>query len=140
ESPAIGWGVEEQDLRRVLRREGVPAERYEAFCRLRAELCELDTRYAQIGPHGLFAQLEADGLLDHRVPGCEPERELDARTTPPQTTRAKVRGELVRRCAGQAYRYRCDWSVVQDVVGHRVLDLSDPFCLEEHWTESRAAW
>jgi proteasome accessory factor A len=90
---------------------------------LRDELCEIDMRFGQVYPPGLFAALEEN--LRHRVvevsstAGCDG----DPRTSPPKSTRARHRGAAVRRYAGQGH-VTCDWDHVRN--GGRVLDLSDP--------------
>jgi hypothetical protein len=54
---------------------------------------------------------------------------------PPAVGRGRLRGEAVRRLAGNNGRYRCDWRGVWDDGLRRVLDLSDPFAVEEQWQD-----
>jgi proteasome accessory factor A len=101
------------------------------FLRTRDELREIDTRFGQLGPEGLFARLDAAGALTHRVEGID---DIDrAVATPPDVPRARVRGELVRTLAGSALRYACDWDGVWDDESGNWVDLSDPFAASSGW-------
>lgn len=108
---------------------GLAWEQVPQVLRLRSELCETDLHFGQLHPKGIFATLEPQ--LEHRIPGIGA---IDrAKTTPPQRTRARLRGEAIRRLAG---RQNCSasWTYVQDDKGRR-LDLSGPLCLDAHWSD-----
>ncbi len=122
-------------LRRQAEAMGLSWRDAAAFFELRDELREIDLRFSQLGPQGLFESLDGPpGLLDHRLVGRQDvERAVH---TPPALGRAKLRGECVRRFASRASRYACDWDVVWDLEGSRMLDLSDPFTQREEWTET----
>jgi hypothetical protein len=105
------------------------------FLRLRAELCQIDTRFGQLGPRGIFGEMDRRGALDHKVAGVDGIEEAMKR--PPATGRAKLRGEMVRRFQGSA-RTACNWSAVHAPDG-RTLDLSDPFGEAEIWIDPNAA-
>jgi tetratricopeptide (TPR) repeat protein len=95
--------------------------------RLRAELCEIDMLMGQIAPDGIFRQLEPH--LDHRIID---EASIDeAMSTPPQTTRAKLRGEAVRDNAG---RKDCSagWTFVRKGKSLQLV-ISDPLKLVAKW-------
>ena len=103
------------------------------FFDLREEMFELDTRFAQIGSEGIFSMLDRAGELDHNLPALLPVQE--AVTQPPSAGRARLRGQLVRRLAGETSRYRCDWNRVWDAKENLIAELSDPFEEEERWRE-----
>jgi len=111
---------------------GVPQERLEAFDDLRAQLLELDARFGELGEHGVFTALDRSGALSHRVAGIDGiER---ARTQPPETGRAHLRGRVVRNLAGTAGS-ACAWSRIRRAHDRCWLDLSDPFETAERWME-----
>ncbi len=99
----------------------------------RAGLCELDTRFGQIYPPGLFDELDRAGVLRHRVEGIgDIERAL---VVPPDGGRAKVRGAVVARLAGDPAGWQCTWDRIDDRFLYRGLDLSDPFTQDESWRD-----
>lgn len=102
------------------------------FLALREELFEIDTRFGQLGPRGLFAELNEADVVDHRVPAVD--RIQEAMVVPPDGSRARVRGEFIRLSAATgAGRYVCDWQAVWDREERRTLDLSEPFEAQEKW-------
>lgn len=106
----------------------------EQFLKLRNEFYQIDTRFGQIGPRGIFAALDGRGVLDHKVAGVE---DIDAAMRqPPAVGRAKLRGEIVRRLSGQP-RAGCHWISATSPDG-RTLDLSDPFAAAEVWIDPPA--
>lgn len=115
-----------------LRRCGLGWDRLADFQRLRAELLEMDTRFGQLGPQGIFGQLDRRGLLAHQAPGVE--NIPEAMVSPPARGRARLRGEAIRRLAGGDPPGRCTWDAVVDPKAGRVLDLSHPFAQQERWT------
>jgi proteasome accessory factor A len=104
-----------------------PERRRQAF----QELCEIDTRFGQVGAGGVFEALDRAGVLRHRVDGVD--NIEHAMTHPPATGRARIRGECVRRFAGERSRYSCGWVSIHDRERGLVLDLSDPFAATETW-------
>ena len=63
-----------------------------------------------------------------------------ATTHPPSGSRAMLRGRLVRELAADRPRYVCGWQAVRDVVGGRLIDLSDPFASEmPPWADATRA-
>ena len=115
----------------VLAEKGLAWDGLGAVLSLRQRLCELDTRFSQLGPQGIFGILEHAGALDHAVPGVDNIEHAVAH--PPAIGRARLRGECVRRFHGQAGDCWCDWTGVWDVRNQRYLDLSEPFAAEENW-------
>jgi len=116
-----------------LRRCGLGWDRLAGFQNLRAELLEMETRFGQLGPQGIFSQLDRRGLLAHHAPGVESIPE--AMVNPPARGRARLRGEAIRRLAGHHPAGRCTWEAVIDSKARRVLDLSDPFPEQERWRD-----
>jgi len=106
---------------------------FAGYINLRRELFEIDMRFSQLGGKGIFAALDRAGVLSHRRFGSREIR--SAMTRPPSFGRAGLRGEFVRRNAGQGARLRCDWRGIWDIRRKRVLDLSDPFAAEEKWRD-----
>ncbi|WP_061942835.1 Pup--protein ligase [Brevibacterium ravenspurgense] len=94
------------------------------------KITRLDYAYHDVTPGiGLFPKLEQAGLAKRAVP---PEDSQRAMSTPPQSTRAKLRGEFI----AQALEHRRDFTV--DWVHLRLNDqtqkavvLRDPFATED---------
>jgi hypothetical protein len=100
---------------------------------LESELFEIDFRFGQLGDNGIFSRLDRAGVLTHRLPEIG---DIETAThVPPATTRARRRGEAVGKLFGAGDGYRCDWQCVADLARNRVLDLADPFELEERWLD-----
>ncbi|MHC4275624.1 MAG: proteasome accessory factor PafA2 family protein, partial [Planctomycetota bacterium] len=117
------------DVRRLgpyLKEHGLHWEQVGDVLRLRAELCEIDMLFGQVEPEGIFHDLEPH--LDHRI--IDDARITEAKSTPPQTTRARLRGEAIVSLAGKD-RCCAGWTFVRD--GRRRLDLSDPLESDAHW-------
>jgi len=128
------------DLRRpvvrvALQLAGIDLAMAQKFLRLRAELAEIFTRYAEIGEDGLFHSMEQAGVLQHRIV----DDHLLARSAahPPADTRARARGELVREIGrgSSAQHVTINWSRVTDGAGNRRLDLGDPFATQANWQD-----
>lgn len=101
------------------------------FLDLRQELYEIDTRFAQLGPDGIFARLERAGLLDRDGPTIgDVAVALD---TPPARGRARLRGEAVQALARRRPLSTAEWSAVWDRRRRRTLDLHDPFVEVAAW-------
>jgi hypothetical protein len=102
------------------------------FVDLRQELFEVEMRFGQIGDAGIFTALDRQGLLDHSAPGVG--RIDAAKTNPPTTTRAHVRGRAIRRYSDRT-GYRVAWDGIWDINGKRRMDLSNPFERTVKWRE-----
>jgi hypothetical protein len=122
---------EVQDLTPSLASSGLDWGELGEFLALRRELCEIDMRFGQLHDQSIFSTLDRGGLLSHRVPGVD--RIEGAIANPPPYGRARLRGEVIARFAGQGGRYLCDWQAVWDQAESRFLDLSNPFATEENW-------
>jgi proteasome accessory factor A len=99
----------------------------------RQKFFEIDTRFSQIGPKGIFESLDLAGVLLHRVSGVD--NIEHAMAEPPAVGRARIRGHVIQRLAG-AGNARCDWQNIIDYSEGRILDLSDPFVSEESWSST----
>jgi proteasome accessory factor A len=119
--------AERQKQEGGLRMRGLRWDQAAEILALRAQLCEIDLRYAQISPSGLYAELEPH--LRHRLLG---ESEVnEARVQAPNGTRAKFRGEQVRSHAGQR-GCAAEWQGVWDDKG-MFMDLGDPLVQDPQW-------
>jgi proteasome accessory factor A len=118
----------------LLAAEGLTWDDVERFLSLRDEFYQIDTRFGQIGPRGIFTALDRRGVLDHRVAAIDDV--AAAMREPPSVGRAKLRGEAVRRLSGQSGA-GCGWMGVYSPDG-RTLDLSDPFAAAEAWSDPPA--
>ena len=97
----------------------------------RAELHELDARFGQIHPPGVFDALDAAGVLDHRVDAIG---DVDAAiAAPPSCGRASIRGRVIARKAGEKAIWTCSWDHIEEKFLGIRLDLSDPFVEDERW-------
>lgn len=103
------------------------------FLSLRDEFHQIDTRFGQIGSRGIFADLDRHEVLNHKVAAIEDVE--TAMRQPPAVGRARLRGETIRRFAGQSGA-RCGWMVVYGP-GGKALDLSDPFAEAEVWIDPK---
>jgi proteasome accessory factor A len=114
---------------REMSRHEVDLEQLEVFLDLRDQLFEIDSRFAQIGPDGIFNALDRSGVLDHAVAGMG---DIDEATqTPPSRGRARARGEAIREASRSGpCEVFCNWNCLMDFEKSRILDLSNPF--EEH--------
>jgi proteasome accessory factor A len=115
----------------VLREHGLGWDGFAAFLDVRSRLFEIDTRFGQLGCEGLFATLDAGGVLTHHVDGVD--NVEHAIENPPAVVRAQLRGQLVRELTGHDGRYRCDWEGVWDCQDSKWIDLLDPFVAVPEW-------
>ena len=119
-------------LTHSLARYGLSWDQLPNFLGARNEVLELDAKFGALDETGIFNALDAAGVLQHRVEGLDVG---DAVTQPPQDTRARVRGNVVRRLSEEGAPYGAEWVSVYDGKRSRVLDLSNPFETEERWRE-----
>ncbi len=117
--------------REVDPRNSVDWDQLDLVLQLRQQLFEIDTRFGEYGPRGIFNVLDAQGLLDHQVPGVDDIPR--AMTEPPASGRAQLRGRVIQRMAAAGTSGACEWSYLWDYQRGQVLDLSDPFAVEEQW-------
>jgi hypothetical protein len=113
------------------------SEELRSFLRLRAELFELDTKFGELGPRGIFSALDEAGVLDHRLQRLgDVEQAIDQ---PPAGGRAHARGQAVLRHCGERGRYTASWQEILDHQLGRTLDLSDPFGRNPPWATPASA-
>ncbi len=116
-----------------LHQRGLDWDELRLLLSLRAEFFEIDTRFGQVGPRGIFQMLDNDGALEHHVNGVD--NIQHATSNPPRKSRAKIRGAVVRRLAGyEEGRWVCYWDRIFSQKHGRTLDLSDPFATSEIWS------
>jgi proteasome accessory factor A len=121
-----------QAVRRTLQDAGLQWEGYRQFRKLRAQLLEADLRFGQLDQDGIFAQLDAAGVLRHRT--ALPAAIEQATRCPPGGTRAKVRGEWVRQLGTHMPdNWQCGWAGIRELRGLRQLDLDNPFSVVPIW-------
>ena len=121
----------------LLHRKGFEWNELRQILELRNEFFEIDTRFGQLGPYGIFSMLDANQVLDHRVSGID---NIEyAMRNPPSKGRAKVRGAVVKRLAGDLEGdWYCSWEQILSMRHGRTLDLSDPFTEAEDWHDVAA--
>jgi hypothetical protein len=125
------FGEVTRRLTPFLRDAGLDWGGLDAVLKVRQELFEIDTRFGQLGGGGLFSRLDGSGVLTHHV--SEVDGIEAAMTQPPGVGRARIRGNAVKKLAGQNGHFQCDWQGVFDVTAKRVLDLSEPLESSERW-------
>jgi hypothetical protein len=113
-----------------IRENGMRWDGLEGFLQLKQEMFEIDTRFGQLGERSVFQSLDRTGMLEHHVDGADNIEQ--AASHPPQTGRARIRGEMVRRLADQGSKYKCTWQAIWDHEKRPVFDLSDPFAEREY--------
>lgn len=116
----------EEEARENIVPPGFTEDQARHFHQLRAELAELDVRFAELGGAGLFETLDRQGRLDHRVlPEITDDQVETAMREPPSRGRARVRAQFIRQLAGGPQQHGCDWNLIRAVDG-RFLDLGNP--------------
>lgn len=116
-----------------LEQHGLTWDGLRPFLDLRLELLEIDLRFGRLGERGIFAALDREGVLEHRLPATEGPRVEEAVTSPPSAGRARLRSALIRRLSDVKPGRYCDWHQIVDTRENRILDLSNPFETEEKW-------
>jgi proteasome accessory factor A len=106
---------------------------------LGAEICEIDTRFGELGSAGLFHRLDQAGVLDHRLP--ELGSVEDAMTSPPPGGRAEVRGRMIQELHPEEDRdrYKCKWDLILDQDDGRLFDMADPYGRNTKWRSADVA-
>lgn len=111
----------------VLKQAGKPWDNLAGDRAMFSELALLDHSYHEFcTPESVFACLEREELLNHRVaplvsPGGEPQPFV-----PETNTRSTARARFIREHAGQD-NLLVNWSLVDDVTSRRRQRLDDPF-------------
>jgi proteasome accessory factor A len=95
----IDWAIKKRLIERVQARHGLSLES--------ARLAQLDLTYHDISrTRGLFYLLQNRGEVDRVVDDADVKSAVD---TPPQTTRAKLRGDFVRAAREHGRDFTVDW-------------------------------
>lgn len=91
-----------------------------------AKVAQLDLAYHDINrSRGLFYLLERRGLVDRVITDLDV---FEAKVTPPQTTRAKLRGDFVRRAQERRRDFTVDWVHLKlNDQAQRTVLCKDPF-------------
>ncbi len=86
----------------------------------------IDLQYHDLSPErGLFYRLQARGLVQRVI---DDEQITSAMTHPPQSTRARLRGDFIRRAKERRRDYTVDWVHLKlNDQTQRTLLLKDPF-------------
>ncbi len=116
ESKGLGW-------------EQLTNEVDESCAEIRDLLFEFDIHFGDITDNGIFAQFE-----DFEKTGSPiiDERQIEtALHTPPQDSRAKLRGKWIERLSQRADTNRCSWEGIYDERGNRWFHFDDPLGLQE---------
>jgi hypothetical protein len=102
-----------------------------------ARLLETDLRFTRLDDSGIFAALDREGALAHRI--VSPDAIERAVHEPPCTGRARIRSAYVGRLASKSSAISCNWDRIIDHENKKMLDLGDPFQSEaEQWIPLRA--
>jgi proteasome accessory factor A len=112
----------------LLKSQGCEWEDLRTVLGSRKEFFEIDTRFGQLGPKGIFQSLDLAGVLNHQITGVDNIEQ--AMEEPPADGRAQVRGQVIQRLAGTGHA-QCDWRCIVNFDEGKILDLSDPFIREE---------
>jgi len=122
-----------KNLTGMLDEHGLDWDELDAFHELRDQLCELDLRYGQLYPQGIYLELEKAGQIRDRI--LRPAMIAAAIDRAPQEGRARVRGNWVRRLAKGKSKYSCSWTDI--AATSKYIDLGDPFVTKADWQERK---
>ena len=122
-----------KNLTGMLDEHGLDWDELDAFQDIRDQLCELDLRYGQLYPQGIYLDLEKAGQIRDRI--LQPAQIKAAIERAPTAGRARVRGDWVRRLAKSNGNYYCDWTCITG--NSNYIDLGDPFVTEAEWRASK---
>lgn len=100
-------------------------------------LMEIDMRYGQAGT-GIFDQLRASGIMDGDVPGVGAEDIERAKQEAPQETRARFRGEWIKKLYEAGTAGYASWTWIEDEANNMLLDLHDPWGRNAEWRRSES--
>ena len=117
-SREIDWVIKRTILDRAAEKHGLDLSD--------ARLAQLDMAYHDINPsRGLFLTMQRKGLVETVVSEDAIET---AKTVPPQTTRAKLRGDFVAAALRTGSDHTVDWTQLKiSDHGQRSVQLKDPF-------------
>jgi len=114
----VDWVIKHRLLDSYCRRHGID------LADPRAQLVDLQY-HDLVSDRGLFNKLQAHGLVESL---CSPPDVLTAMDTPPQTTRARLRGEFIRAAKARKRDYTVDWVHLKlNDQAQRTVLCKDPF-------------
>jgi proteasome accessory factor A len=105
------------------------SETDESFTEIREDLFALDIRFGDIADDGLFATLENSARPERRI--VSDQAVAAALRTPPQYSRARLRGEWIERLSSKSSRPYCNWHGIFDRQADRSLRFDDPLGVDE---------
>jgi proteasome accessory factor A len=114
----IDWAIKQRLLQRYMDRHGLGLES--------ARVAQLDLAYHDINRgRGLYNLLERAGMVERVTTDLEV---FEAKSVPPQTTRAKLRGDFVRRAQERRRDFTVDWVHLKlNDQAQRTVLCKDPF-------------
>lgn len=117
-SREVDWVIKYQMIERYRKKHDLPLSS--------PRVAQLDLSYHDVNrSRGLYYLLERNGSVD-RVTDDEPIDE--AKTVPPQTTRARLRGEFIRRAQEKRRDFTVDWVHLKlNDQAQRTVLCKDPF-------------
>jgi proteasome accessory factor A len=112
------WVIKHHLIEHYRRREGVPLTH--------PKVALIDLQYHDVSrDRGLFYKMQARGLVERT---CRDEDIDTAMDQPPQTTRAKLRGEFIRRAKERRRDFTVDWVHLKlNDQAQRTVLCKDPF-------------
>ncbi|HEY8295628.1 MAG TPA: Pup--protein ligase [Micrococcaceae bacterium] len=118
----VDWAIKKKLLDGYGRRHGLELDSH--------RIAQLDLAYHDISPsRGLFNILESHGAAARVVDDVVVKAAVDV---PPQTTRAKLRGDFVRRAQEAGRDYTVDWVHLKlNDRAHQTILCKDPFRSED---------
>jgi proteasome accessory factor A len=116
------WVIKHRLIERFREREGTPLTH--------PKVALLDLQYHDVSQdRGLFYKLQQRDLVDRT---CTDEEILTAVDQPPQTTRAKLRGDFIRRAKERRRDFTVDWVHLKlNDQAQRTVMCKDPFSAED---------
>ncbi|MDO8309146.1 MAG: Pup--protein ligase [Actinomycetota bacterium] len=122
----IDWAIKQRILQRYMERHGLGLES--------ARIGQLDLAYHDINRRrGLYYMLERSGLVERVTTDLAV---FEAKSVPPQTTRAKLRGDFVRRAQERRRDFTVDWVHLKlNDQAQRTVLCKDPFAAVDERVE-----
>ena len=114
----IDWAIKRRMLERYMAKHGLPLDS--------PRIAQLDLAYHDISRRrGLYNLLERGGLVERVTTDLAV---FEAKSVPPQTTRAKLRGDFVRRAQERRRDFTVDWVHLKlNDQAQRTVLCKDPF-------------
>ncbi len=122
----IDWAIKWRLLNRYMNKHSLDLDS--------ARIAQLDLAYHDINrTRGLYYVLERSGLVERLTTDLEV---FEAKSVPPQTTRAKLRGDFVRRAQERRRDFTVDWVHLKlNDQAQRTVLCKDPFASTDERVE-----